>query len=88
MKGEIKIPIENPEEVKVIREYLVKLGNVQEPIKCRIIKTKDVDLPFTYEAEFLSELEPIDCETHEEACQNLSEYLSELIEPRQVNNNY
>ena len=82
------MPIESHEEIKIIHEYLVKLNNIQEPIKCRIIETKNAELPFHYESEFISELEPIYCKTYEETFDNLSKHLAELIEPRQVNENY
>ena len=82
------MPIESHEEIKVIHEYLVKLGNIQGPIKCRITETKNTELPFSYEAESMSELEPINSETFGEAFQNLSRHLAELIEPHQINENY
>jgi hypothetical protein len=76
------------EETKIIHEYLVKLGNIQEPIKCRITETKNEELPFSYEAEFISELESIECKTHYEAFTNLTKHLAELIEPHQINENH
>lgn len=82
------MPIESCEETKTVHEYLVKLHNMQDPIKCRITETKNTELPFYYEAEFLSKLEPMDCKTHEEAFSNLNEYLAELIEPLRINENY
>lgn len=82
--------IENCEETKAIHEYLVKIGNIQEPIRCRIIETKNINtgLPFIYESEFISEIEPIECKTHYDAFTNLTEHLAKLIEPRQINENY
>lgn len=80
--------IENCEETKVIHEYLVKIGNIREIIKCRITETKDVELPFSYESEFLSELEPIGCKTQYDAFTNLTKHLTKLIEPHQTNENY
>ena len=84
----IEMSIENCEETKVIREYLVKIGNIQETIRCRITETKNIELPFSYESEFLSELEPTNCKTQYEAFTNLTKHLAKLIEPHQVNENY
>jgi hypothetical protein len=82
------MPKEIYKETKVIHEYLVKFDNDQETIRCRITETKDIELPFSYESEFLSTLEPISCKTEYDAFSNLTKLLGSLITPRQLNEHY
>ena len=81
--------IENTVEINIINNYLVKLHNIEKPVRCRIIETKNTELPYNHEVEFLSNHEPIDkARTHDEAFGDLCLFLAELKLPFQENKDY
>ena len=82
--------IESTVEINTINNYLVKLHNIEKPVRCRIIGTKNTELPYTYEVELLSDHEPISIQarTHNEAFEEMCQYLAELKLPLQENKDY
>ena len=82
--------IESTVEINTINNYLVKLHNIEKPVRCRIIETKNTELPYNCEIEFLSNYESIaiPARTYGEAFGEMCLFLAELKTPLQENKGY